>query len=294
MVYTGANFLVAKLETDGTTLTPVGVGVKVGTFEHNYNVDRAYGIGDRIADVMYSKGFEGSLSFDAILDDNTSPFVAQWINSGAIDEIDLYLVKLDGSVLSTDVDVSEAWKLIGYKPDGVKITARAGEYVGLSFDGKFRKSEYLTGQTLTLSIAPLTNTPLIFASANVNASSWSIDLNVTKEFEIDVKHNIETLKVLNDLYPAVLQEQKYEIDATLNVYVNATTWSELTSALSENAHYKNDMYPDTTLTLTVTGVNKTYTFTLSNVALSSFSTSFEDANVVEGSLKLMAKNITLS
>ena len=315
-VYTGANFIACYMtsETDSSTgtttytLHPVGVGVKVGSFEHNYNVDKAFGIGDRVADVFYSKGFEGTLNFDAILEDSATTFVSKLISDGSLSYEDLYIVQLNGEVLAgSSPTVSEYLHIGGFKADGVKITARSGEYVGLSVDGKFRYSENVTNvSNTTLDTSALINTPLTFASATLtigDSTAFDINTTIVKEFEIDIKNNIEKLLSLGNIYPTVLQEQKFEADITLNVYMDSQNWNTVVSALStttssgepsNNSNFVYDIYPNTSLTLTVTGQNHTYTIEANPVALESFSTSFEDANVVEGQMKLIAKTVSFS
>ena len=299
-VFTAANIIATYMADNGSgtqTLYPVGVGVKVGTFEHNYNVDRAYGIGDRVADVMYSKGFEGSMSFDCILTDDNTPLIAGFLSDSSLSDTTLYLVKTDGSVLSGTPTITEYWQINGFKPDSVKITARAGEFIGLSIEGKYKSSDYKTGQSTPMDVSGLINEPLTFANASISVggTNFGIDTTIVKEFEIDIKHNIERLLALNNLYPQVLQEQKFDADLTLNVYMDSTTWGVITTNLSESSNnYLHGTYPNNTITLTVTGSTKTYTFTADGVSLNTFSTTFEDANVIEGQMKLLAKTVTLS
>ena len=327
MVYTGANYLVGLLtdetEPSGTvhgskTITPIGVGAKIGTYEHNYQLEKAFGIGDRVVDEYYSKGFEGSISFDIIYSEslhsvsvwsNSVNFLSNLLSKESVSEIDIYLFEVDGEVLAPSSLPSGqyAWILHGFKPDSVKISARAGEFVGLSIDGKFASSEYVDITTsvsgdydVTLDISMLTDNPLTFANASISESGHTFlgasGYNYVKEFEIDIKHNLENIFSLNTLTPKEYQEQKYDMDITLNVYMDSNTWSVLTSKLPTTSNFMQApyTYPDTTLTLTLTGASTHDTIEVDNISLSSYSSSFEDANVVEGSMKLLGRELALT
>lgn len=309
MVYTGANYLVfydtGETDIEGNEiLKVVGAGVKVGTYSQNYNLDKYFGIGDRVADGFYSKGFEGSISVDYVMveDDIVNGlWYADELDTCSIAEKTLYIALYSGECIVSSKTPSGIWKLNGVKFDSVKYSIKAGEYVAITLDGKFKSSEYITDVSgYTFNTDRLYSPIVTFANAHVTfGTGFDISNGLLKSVEVNIKHGLEKLLRIGSLMPEEYKEQKLEVDASLSVYMDLGTWSELTTNLVESSYYIHDtntaIYPSVDITITFSmGSIGDVSMILHDVVLSEFSTSYEDANVVEGSLKMLASYVEIS
>ena len=336
MVLTGANAILVWRDDANTKLRPVGVGVKISTFESDYQMEKIWGIGDRTYDLLYSKGFSGSLSFDIILGDADNEFLDVLLTAGKIGSIpDVYIFTTDNATPITgtnngfsDPTQVKIYKIAGWKADSMKITMRSGEYIGVSFDGKFSRLEdsditidttnnaYSYNSTdYAFDISDLLVEPLTFARASLttatdtSGTAWNaVDVDLVKDFEIDVKHNLEAIYSLNSMFPRKFVEQKFDLDISMTAYFNDyTQYENLLSSLRVSASdsvntkfvgaytYPNTAQGVATLKIEALGESgKKHTFTIYDAGLTSFSNVFEEANVVEGSFKFMGRYLTYS
>lgn len=318
-IMTGAKYVLAYLtgsttdDSGNTTyyLSPVGMGANVSSFSLDYKTDGVYGIGGRYMKSVYSKGFEGKLSFTYILDKNE--FILKIFNEYqpskysmmcGVNPIDLYLIEGDnlGKGCFSDLTSSTIWLIHDFVPDSLKVEYKTEEYVTVTLDGVFTHYEKVVQDSSHIyDFSPITDYPFTFANLKVSfANDWNstnYNFEYIKDISVNIKNNLEKVYGFGQQYAKEFVPQKYEIDVDVDLFVDRTTYEQFMSDLSisgnnlVNSNFdgiSGDYYPNENVSLILSNSDGTFRYILGlgYSYLENIDTSYEDANIVELKMKI--------
>lgn len=322
-IMTGAKYVLAYLSSSSTDdsgnttyyLNSIGMGANVNTFTLDYKTDGVYGVGGRIIKSVYSKGFEGKLSFTFILNDEQ--FIMKFFKENSngtysmncgINPVDLYLI--EGSNLSNMCGINLSndtiWLIHNFVPDSLKVEFKTEEYVIVTLDGVFTHYEKVVQDSSHIYDLSFVNTnPFTFANVKILFSNtWnSSDYNFEyiRNLSINVKNNLEKIYGFGQQYAKEFVPQKYEVDVDIDMYVDRGTYEQFMTDLSisgnnlVNSNFEgagSDYYPNEAVKVSISNADGTFTYNIAfgQAYLENIDTSYEDANIVE--LKMKLKSVT--
>lgn len=291
--------------------SPVGIGVKVNTFEMDYKTERVYGIGDKLADGVYSKGFGGNISFDMVVSDSSETNISNFLNmllynndSGAAYfpdtvNLDLYIyfgldTYLDKNSTYIDLNTVDVYKLVGFTPESIKLNMRSEEYVVMSVSGRYKSMDGYTVPSgyngAKMSIGEVYANPSTFVNGGITIDSGEFDANTftyTKSVDVDIKYNPKDIYVIGSPYPSEFVGQKIGIDVNIVCYMDKDVFESLINSMKDvdNFNGVNSYFPNGVLTL---NFSSNYSMKLSGLYIVNVSTSMESANVLEVKMKMYA------
>lgn len=302
-------------DSSGNTTTydgfsPIGIGVKVNTFDMDYKTERVYGVGDKLADGVYSKGFNGNISFDMIVSNSSENNISKFFNmllynndSGSAYfpdtvNVDLYVYfGLDMNLNNTtyvDLNEGDVYRLVGFTPESIKLSMRSEDYVVMSVSGRYKSMEGYTVPSgydgAKMTVAEVYASPSTFVNGGITIDSGEFDANTftyTKSVEVDIKYNPKDMYVIGSPYPSEFVGQKIGIEANVVCYMDKDVFESLINSMKDvdNFNGVNSYFPNGVLTLQF---SSQYSVKLSGLYIVNISTSMESANVLEVKMKMYA------